>query len=323
MKPKHRKQTQNMAWFWITICTIILCLIYAFQTRYNPKKETDYALRRLNYWRAKAGVPPLERNKILERVAQKQAQYLSIDMSRAYKLNSSDPNSTSKTPDARATAAGYSAPISESIFVSSSDQSGSRSIDELMTNLRHRIVLLDATLDEVGIAWANNENTALVINQGESYIRELCDNPPSGSRYILTTQCNGKPSQIKLNELPPVPNITVKFPIGRNVEPTTSNTLNRELYPEEGNPISIAFFGQKEDIHMESFTLHAPDGQIRNIKVLTDLNLILKKNEFALLPVEPLAFNTEYHVKFHYRQGNEQKVEEWKFHTRKKRHWFE
>ena len=337
MSPKRRKHTQaqhsaltqRMIWFWIPICTIIFVLVYLSQNRYDPKKEADYGLRRLNYWRAQAGVPPLERNKALELSAQKHAQYLTKDAHGHDEINRSNPNFTGENPQDRATAAGYSAPISENLTISNFARSGSRSIDGLMTALYHRLSLLNAIQDEAGTAWANGKNTAFVVNQGSSYDRELCDNPPSGSRYILTLSCNGKTTEIKLNEPPPEPNIAVKFPIGKNAEPTYDgkerpNPMPR--YAKTGNPISIAFFGQKEDIHMESFTVYAPDGEIRDTEVLTassDPHQLLHKTEFALFPIKPLAFDTEYRAEFRYHQGNQQKVEEWTFRTRKKRHWFE
>ncbi|MCG7656938.1 CAP domain-containing protein [Wielerella bovis] len=336
MSKKRRRHTATQSslslriiWFWIPVCIAIFSLVYLSQKRFNPQREAQAGLQQLNYWRNQAGLMPLTRYEMLEESAQNHAKYLSKDAHGHDELNTSNPFFTGETPQVRATAVGYSAPIAENLTIGNFARSGKSSIDGLMTAIYHRLSLLNPNHDEAGAAWANGKYNAFVVNQGSSYDREVCDTPPNGKRYIMTMPCRGKSVEIHLDTPPPSQEIAVKFPIGENAEPKydgkeTPNPMPH--YDKTGNPVSIAFYGQKGDIRMEDFQIFAPNGEITKTEILTvssDPNNLLSKTEFALFPIEPLAFDTEYRVAFHYHMNGEKKLEEWTFRTRKKRHWFE
>ena len=62
------------------------------------------------------------------------------------------------------------------------------------------------------------------------------------------------------------------------------------------------------------------------MKILTasnDINRLLAETEFALFPMKSLEFDKDYRVEFAYRQNNQDKIEKWQFHTRKKKNIFE
>ena len=73
---------------------------------------------------------------------------------------------------------------------------------------------------------------------------------------------------------------------------------------------------------MISFKLFQDNQPINDVKILTasnDINRLLAETEFALFPMKSLEFDKDYRVEFAYRQNNQDKIEKWQFHTRKKR----
>ena len=68
------------------------------------KKEAQYGLQRLNFWRRQAGLPVLERQAALEQAAQKHAQYLTHNPDGHDERNRSNPHFTGADPQERANA---------------------------------------------------------------------------------------------------------------------------------------------------------------------------------------------------------------------------
>lgn len=322
---------RRLVLFWLPMLALILGMAYFSQAQYNPEKEAQSGLQRLNHWRVQAGLTPLQHSPLLQTAARKHALYLTKDAHGHDEINRSNPYFTGENPQNRATAAGYSAPIAENLTIGNFARSGRASVDGLMTALYHRLSMLNPNHDEAGAAWARGRHTSFVIKQGSRYDRELCDRTPSqnGARYILTTYCRGQKIELGLREPPPNYVGAVKFPIGQNIEPVYDGNEQPNPMPKHGatgNPISIAFFGEKDDIQLISFKLFSPTGEVQPTHVLTasnDPNQQLLKTEFALFPLEKLDFETQYRVAFHYRQNNQEKLETWVFTTRKKRYFFE
>lgn len=323
---------RRLVLFWLPIFAIFFGIAYFSQAQYNPSKEAKAGLDRLNFWRRQAGLQNLTVQPELQKAAQKHAQYLTKDPDGHDERNRSNPHFSGSTPQDRATAAGYIAPIAENLTIANFARSGRRSVDGLMTALYHRLSLLTPEHDEAGTAWARGKYSAFVVKQSSSHDRELCEQMPKldGKRYVLTTQCGGKEVQIGLNEPLPTHGDAVKFPIGANIDPSYDGKEEPNPMPEygkTGNPISIAFHGKHDDdIEMLSFKLFAPTGEISKTKILTaqnDPNRQLHKTEFALFPIEVLEFDTTYRVEFAYRAGGQNHTETWQFKTRKKHHILE
>lgn len=322
---------RRLVLFWLPIFAIFGGIAYFSQMSFNPEKEAKAGLDRLNTWRRQAGLQTLTTQPELKKAAQKHAQYLTKDPDGHDERNRSNPHFSGSTPQERATAVGYAAPIAENLTIGNFARSGRRSVDGLMTALYHRLAMLHPDHDEAGAAWSRGKYSAFVVKQGSSQDRILCDNPPqSGAhRYVLTTQCLGQKTEIKLSQLPPQFVGAVKFPIGANIDPSYDGKEQPNPMPEHGktgNPISIAFYGNQNDIEMISFKLFAPTGEIAQTKILTaqnDPNRQLHKTEFALFPIEVLEFNTPYRVEFQYRENGQNHTETWQFTTRKKRYFWE
>ncbi|XXQ68513.1 CAP domain-containing protein [Neisseriaceae bacterium B1] len=336
---KKRKKSQSTAsplqrrllLFWLPFIVMFFGMAWFSQLRYNGDKEARVALTRLNDWRSQAGVQPLAQEDMLQEAARNHALYLSKDAHGHDEPNRSNPYFTGETAQERATKVGYSAPVAENLTISNWARSGRAGVDGLMTALYHRLALLNPNHDEAGAAWVRGKHQALVIEQGSRVERELCEQPRqhSQARYVLTTLCMNQKVEIQLNQLPEQYVGAVKFPIGSYIEPVYDGKEKPNpmpQYKETGNPISIAFYGQQQPIEMVAFELFAPQGQIMPTEILTaknDPNGVLLPTEFALFPVKPLDFNTEYRVQFRYRQNGQEKQEHWTFRTREKRNWLE
>lgn len=313
--------------FWLPLAVLSLGIAWFSQWRYDPVKEAKAGLERLNRWRAQAGLQELRPFPTLEKAAKAHAAYLGKDAHGHSEDNRSNPHFTGTDPQARATVAGYAAPVVENLTIGNFARSGIRSTDSLMTALYHRLALLNPDHDEAGSAWVRGRNATFVIVQGSSRERELCAQAggPKTKRYILTMFCNGKPVEVPLDAAPRRYTGAVKFPSGGNIEPIYDGKEVPNPMPDKkavGNPVSIAFYGQQAPIEMRAFTLRSDKGEVRNPTILTaatDRNQLMQANEFALFAPEPLAFDTEYTAEFRYMQGGKEQTERWIFHTRKRK----
>jgi periplasmic protein len=317
--------------FWLPAAVLFFGIAWFSQLRYDPKKEAKSGLDRLNRWRSQAGVQPLRPNAELEKAAQSHARYLAKDAHGHDETNRSNPHYTGASPQERATAAGYPAPVAENLTAGNFARSGSRSTDGLMTALYHRLALLNPDHDEAGAGWARGRHAALVIEQGSSQDRAYCAQTGrhANAAYILILTCNGQRTEIPISSPPRRHTEPVKFPIGSGIDPSYDGKEVPNPLPTRqaaGNPVSIGFYGQQSPVRMHSFTLRSAKGEIPNPTILTaatDPHRILTENEFALFAPKPLDYDTEYTAEFRYSQDGRQHTERWTFHTRKKRHWLE
>lgn len=320
---------------WLPLFGVAMLMVYVSQWRYDAKREAQYGLDRVNFWRQTVGLDVLQENDLLTQSARNHAHYLTYAAEGHEENDSSIPFYTGKTAQNRATYVGYPSPIAENLTISNWARSGKNSVDGLMTALYHRLSLLNPQHDEAGAAWARKRNHAFVINQGNSQERILCSRVSSFnefSQYRLSMHCMDQEVSLSLDDLNDLPKEylkPVKFPMGNEVEPI----YNGKEYPnpipdkkETGNPISVAFYGRQSPIRLISFKLFSPKGQIQRVRLLTadnDPNGLLNENEFALFSLEKLQFDTPYRVEFLYEQNQQQHREEWTFRTRKRRDWFE
>lgn len=324
---QHSPMMQRIVKFWLPLAAIFLGLAWFSQWHFDPDKEAKAGLERLNRWRAQAGLQELRANPALTQAAQHHAAYLGKDAHGHNETNRSNPHYTGADPQARATAAGYPAPVVENLSTGNFARSGIRNTDSLMTALYHRLALLNPDDDEAGAAWVRGRHAAFVIVQGSSRDRELCAQAgnPATKRYILTMQCNGQMVKIPLDAAPRRYTGAVKYPAGGNIEPAYDGKEIPNPMPGTkavGNPVSIAFYGQQTPVAMRAFTLRSHQGEIRNPTILsaaTDRHHLMQANEFALFAPEPLAYDTEYTAEFHYTQDGKEHTERWTFRTRKRR----
>lgn len=77
-------------------------------------------------------------------------------------------------------------------------------------------------------------------------------------------------------------------------------------YEMTGNPVSIAFSEQSPPVKMRSFKLYQDTKEIKDVKILdkdNDPNRLLTERQFALFPLQPLEYDTDYRAVFKYRQN--------------------
>ena len=120
----------------------------------------------------------------------------------------------------------------------------------------------------------------------------------------------------------------VAFPIGNDIAPAYLGNEIPNPVPDleiTGNPVSISFYGSpsfgRNLVQMQSFQLFAPEGEVHDVRILTaknDPNQQLNGDTFALFPIKPLHWNTEYRVEFRYIQHGQRKKLMWQFRTRSK-----
>ena len=324
---QHAFMMQRIVRLWLPLAAALLGIAWFSQWRYDPNKEAKAGLERLNRWRIQAGVQELRPNPALARAAQNHAAYLGKDAHGHNENNRRNPHYTGADPQARATAAGYPAPVVENLTAGNFARSGIRSTDGLMTALYHRLALLNPDHDEAGAAWIRSRHAAFVIMHGSSRERELCAQAGSqaSKRYVLTMECNGQTVKIPLDAVPSRYIGAVKYPTGGNIEPAYNGKEIPNPMPGTkavGNPVSIAFYGTTAAVEMRAFTLRSNKGEIRNPTILTaanDRNRLMQANEFALFAPAPLDYDTEYTAEFRYTQGGKEQTERWTFRTRKRR----
>ncbi len=91
-------------------------------------------------------------------------------------------------------------------------------------------------------------------------------------------------------------------------------------YEMTGNPVSIAFSEQSPPVKMHSFKLYQDTKEIKDVKILdkdNDPNRLLTERQFALFPLQPLEYDTDYRAVFQYRQNGKNRTAEWTFSTQK------
>lgn len=323
---------------------------------FDADQESQAAFQYLNRLREEVGVPPFSPSPILQQSAMQHARYLTRYLSDGHEEHQShDPDFTGKTPQERAYHAGYHTQISENASLGKLAISGKEHINRLMTAIYHRFSLLSPTADEAGVAWAAGKYNALVVNQGSRLQQTICGriqqedaqktpeeldlalrtfqlgskakkNQPAS--YAMLLECNGKmrsyvqdtPYDIARPEY-------IVFPVGQDVEPRYDgkeqpNPLAGTAWAEgvTGNPVSIEL-GTSSRITMQSFKIFSPNGEIWNTFILqnnNDPHHLLSRQQFALFPIKPLAWNTDYRVEFHYLENEQPKSVRWQFRTRKR-----
>lgn len=297
------------------------------------------ALAYLNHIRQQSGLQPFARSELLERSASAHADYL-IDFPEDGhdEKHSNSPLFTGRTPAIRMARAGYETEwIQENV---STHRAGSipdlnvneehRQLDGLFTAIYHRFSLLTQTADEAGIGYAQGKDRiALVVNEGNGVLNRLCSAQISGqvrsSPHAWTGVC--RRGVLYIDQLPENRYLPyVAYPQGSDARPDYHSEIPDPMPGHEvtGNPVSIEFKPRGKDeplgIGMLSFDLYQGGRQIKDVKVLTsdnDPNRLFNDHQFALFPLQPLEYDTEYRAVFRYIEKGQEKEAAWTFRTKR------
>lgn len=296
------------------------------------------ALGYLNYLRQQSGLAPYRHSPVLERAAAAHARYLAEYPTEGHFQNhAASPLFTGRTPLDRTFRAGYATDaVQENVstyrahslpMLDNNEQHNQ--LDGLLTAVYHRFSLLTQTADEAGVGFQRNESRiALVVNQGDSRLNRLClesKQPESGATRVWTGVCHNKPlyaGRLPQNHYLPY----IVYPQGSNARPDFHSEVPDPMPGHEitGNPVSIEFKPRGEDeplgIGMTSFELFQGGRLVAPVHVLTssnDPNRLLNDHQFALFPLQPLDYDTEYRAVFRYIERGEEKTAEWHFRTKR------
>ena len=311
-------------------------LIYA-QPPQNRSAVADFdALAYLNFLRSSANLPALAHSATLERAARNHARYLLQNPDDGHdEKNIRNPFYTGPRPSDRTRKAGYAYKgVHENVSTGQHPPNekindhlpAQHQLDNLMTAIYHRLSLLDQNIDEAGASFeSQGKQIALSINQGDSRFNSLCQkNRPLSdlSRSFYQDACHGHAivyaDEISNRKTQPY----ITYPQGNFASPVFHGERPDPMphYEMTGNPISIAFSEQSPPVKMRSFKLYRDTKEISDVKILdkdNDPNRLLTERQFALFPLQPLEYDTDYRAVFEYRQNGKNRTAEWTFSTQK------
>ncbi|MCK4441294.1 MAG: CAP domain-containing protein [Sulfurovaceae bacterium] len=302
----------------------------------NIKMEQKRTLYYLNKIRTGVGLIPLVNNYKLATAAKNHANYLIQNRTIGHYEQKDKIGYTGKYGSNRSIYSGYkTSMVIENISNNNFDYK--ESIDGLMAAIYHRFGFLDFHIDEIGIGIEQNQidksQTAFVYDMGSHNLENICQKKNSiKSGQYATGICADKSLKIEtklfnhildLNRRRNPKVITYPFNRQTDIPPAFYDEIPDPLpnYSVSGFPISISFNESYfKNINMISFRLFDnKDKEIKDSIVYnyqTDPNKRLKKFEFALFPLDRLAWNSRYRVKTIYEADGKLKNKQWEFKTK-------
>ncbi|MFT7880485.1 MAG: CAP domain-containing protein [Sulfurimonas sp.] len=301
----------------------------------NYDFQRSQALHYLNRLRNATGLIPLQREPILETAAQNHARYLIENDQLSHTQIRTDKSFTGVTPADRAIYTGYRSNfVTENISTNNRDYKAS--IDNLFSAIYHRFAFLDFKIDQIGIGLLQNStqrsDIAYVYNMGLSSINRLCGGETfQGQGKYIYGICKDKNYKIKASRYTSaVSNVglrnrkVVVYPYDeqKDVPPAFFDEIPDPLpnHRVSGFPISVSFnTAYFKKIEILSFELYDQKRQKVSNTLLfdhtSDPHGKFKKFEYALFPLERLAWNSKYDVKLRYKANGKKEEKNWSFYT--------
>ncbi len=303
-------------------------------------EEKRESLKYLNSIRKRAGMVAFYINDKLEFAAQSHSEYLITNDKIGHFESKGNPKFFGVGPADRALNSGYSTHmVIENISSHSRDYKDS--IDGLMSAIYHRFGFLDFQVDEIGIGILqdvqNRKKNAYVYNMGIYELDDLCENVTfDGIGKYVYNVCFDKDKKVDeylfekaLNANRIHNKRVVVYPVDmqKGVPPAFFDEIPDPLpnHRVSGFPISISFNEYYfKRVKIERFKLFDSEGkEVEETLVynhITDPNSKFKKFEFALFPLERLAWNSRYHVEVEYTADGKKTHKKWWFKTEELQH---
>ncbi len=302
--------------------------------------DLDQAYAYLNTLRQAAAMIPFNAQPLLQQSAVNHANYLVTHATTGHTELKTLSGFTGATPTERALAAGFSSRlVGENLSTGSA--SSQDSLDSLFTAIYHRLGLLSFDFQLVGIGISrtsldNPQHTAYVYEAGNQGLYDFCAAGVNSSvswgvffaqvcanadLRIAESEYNAYLDQVRGQN----PDIVLWPPRnGTDVLPAFFEESPDPLpdFSVSGNPLSIQFNPLKfSSVTVESFRLFlaATNTELTNTRLFqrsNDPNSKLSALEFALFPLERLAWNTEYRAEVRYSANNSSQSLSWTFRTR-------
>jgi hypothetical protein len=292
----------------------------------------------LNTLRFRAGMKPFSTHLSLETAAFNHANYLADNSLTGHGEIEGLPGFTGSSARDRAIFASYrSLLVTEN--VSAGNVNSIDSIDSLMSAIYHRLGFLDFVNNEVGIGIAKtsltnpNAHSVYVYNMGNTDYNALCqgDNFSGiGGYYVgvcepeIRLEANAF-KNVEISAMGKNPNVVV-WPVDGDddVPPAFFEETPDPLpdYSVSGYPISLQFNPLTySNVNLIEFKLYrqADNTEIQSTRLLThhtDPNGKLSELEYALFPLQRLAWNTAYQMQVSYTTDTGSEQLNWQFQTR-------
>jgi uncharacterized protein YkwD len=305
-----------------------------------PPMDVEYekgeALFILNEIRETMGMNTLMPNTQLQIAAQAHADYLVRNHTASHSEIQGLLGFTGETPTDRAFRAGYlSSWVQENLSTQTRD--ARHSVHGLLSAIYHRFAFLDVGIDEIGVGLSQDtkdpENNAFVYVMGSSYLNDLCHEKSfKGYGRYLYHVCRDESFRIAQNHFDEAKNANkinnpkvVVYPYDgqQEVPPAFYSEIPDPLpdYEVSGFPVSVTFNDYFFDkVELLEFKLYKDgDKAVNSVRLLnhdTDPNDRFSQFEFALFPLERLAYDTDYKAEIVYREKGKKNYLSWQFHTR-------
>lgn len=297
--------------------------------------EARKALAYLNELRYRAGMSKFLYNKTLQTSALSHANYLTDHEEIGHFEERGKVGFTGVMPKDRVKYAGYLSTMSME-NVSNQTIGYKASVDGLFSAIYHRFGFLDFQVDEIGIGVSQNpdkkDQVAYVYNMGIYEINDLCHEPSYRGRgeYIYNVCIDSKHriekkafnAGYKACYIRNKKIVIYPFDGQEEVPPAFFDELPDPLpeYRVSGFPISVQFNPQKYPyVHLKSFELYHDSKLVtcKTYDAISDINYMLKRNEFALFPLKRLEWDSRYEVRLVYEHRGKTYTKTWHFQTKK------
>lgn len=296
----------------------------------------------LNLLRQRADMIPFQRSENLETAAENHSAYLVGNSTETLRVsghfeNPGDPFFTGNQASDRTAASGYlSLSVGENVSVGQDDVFGS--IDDLMSAIYHRFGFLSFFHDEIGLGFGKDpmiDYTAYTYNSGNAALNTLCGGESfNGFGSFFVNVCAQDPdfritvedkNAADNNVAGQNPSIVLWPAQGDDDVPPAFFEESPDPLPDfsvSGYPVSLQFNPlQFSSVTINSFRLFddVSGQEITNTRLLdidSDPNFKFSELEFALFPLQRLAWKRAYRVEVDYDSDQGADLLVWKFATR-------
>ncbi len=290
----------------------------------------------LNTLRAHAGMIKFSAEQHLDTSSYNHAHYQMLNNAIGHGETSGNDGYTGASPAERAVYADYlHKTVNESI--SNGQDTVYQSVDGLIASIYHRFGLLGFDYDEIGIGADFSDShaygNAYVYDIGVSQLRVLCAGESSTADHYYYNVCADDTFRIESsqyeNAMAENANANPAYVLwpynGQNDSLPVFFEENPDPLPDcsvSGYPVSIQFNPKKSGkIALSSFKIYdeGSNSEITNTTLLdkdSDPNSILSEYEYALFPLDRLAWGGQYRAELFYQEDGTDKQIVWRFSTK-------
>ena len=285
----------------------------------------------VNSLRTLAGMTTFSSDSLLQAAARGHANYLEVNnYAGGHYQSSADSWFTGVTASDRAEASGYrSTYVLEN--VSGGQDDAYESVDGLMSAIYHRFGFFDFSVDQIGIGATNGDYGRYVYNMGNAGLALGCNTgySGSGSYYVACANDGRIDASAYEGALTAVRNANparVVWPSDGNgdIPPAFFEESPDPLpdYSVSGYPVSVSFNEAKvSQVQLLDLAVSRADNGTRmtNVRLLdqtSDPNGKFSDKEFALFPLERLAWDTRYRADADLVVDGQRTFLRWDFQTR-------